>query len=48
MVEVILYPNTYKSFLYQLNPEGILVEGILRIDDLNRHVVAEKIKPFGG
>lgn len=48
MVEVILYPNTYKSFLYQLNPEGILVEGILRIDDLNRHVVAEKIKSFGG
>ncbi len=48
MIEIILYPDTYKSFLYQLNPQGILIEGIIRIQDANIHMVAKKIKAFGG
>jgi DNA polymerase-3 subunit alpha len=48
MVEVILYPRTYKACLYELNPEGILVEGTLRIEDGLTHIVAEKIKALGG
>ncbi|XID92344.1 DNA polymerase III subunit alpha [Paenibacillaceae bacterium WGS1546] len=48
MIEAVLYPQTYKSFLYQLNPQGILIEGILRKQETNLHVVAQKIKAFGG
>lgn len=48
MVEAVLYPDTYKSFLYQLNPQGILIEGVIRMQDANLHMVAEKIKAFGG
>jgi DNA polymerase III subunit alpha len=48
MVEVILYPEVYKTFLYQLNPMGIMLEGILRAEDLTCQVIAEKIKDFGG
>jgi DNA polymerase-3 subunit alpha len=48
MVEVVLYPETYKAFLYQLNPRGIMIEGILRTKNMTCQVIAEKIKAFGG
>lgn len=48
MVEVILSPQTYKSNLYQLNPQGIIVQGILRGDRMNVEVVAERITSLGG
>ncbi|TEB15626.1 DNA polymerase III subunit alpha [Pelotomaculum sp. FP] len=48
MVEVSLYPKTYKACLYELNPQGIIVEGILYSEDKNLHIVAEKIKALGG
>ncbi len=48
MIEVVLYPKTYKSCLYQLNPEGIIVEGFLRTQDMSTQVVAEKMKALGG
>jgi DNA polymerase-3 subunit alpha len=44
MIEVTLYPNTYKACLYELDPEGLMIEGIVRTDDGASHVVAEKIK----
>ncbi|WP_219641007.1 DNA polymerase III subunit alpha [Cohnella sp. CFH 77786] len=48
MIEAVVYPDTYKTFLYELNPRGILIEGTLRNRDAHRHVVAEKIKAIGG
>jgi len=48
MVEVVIYPKVYKTFLYELNPEGIIVEGILRKEDTALYVTAEKIKSLGG
>lgn len=48
MIETVLYPDTYKSFLYQLNPRGILIEGMIRVQDANMHMIAKKIKSFGG
>ncbi|WP_223068356.1 DNA polymerase III subunit alpha [Paenibacillus caui] len=48
MLETILYPEIYESFLYELNPQGILIEGIIRTNDMNTHMIAEKIKAFGG
>ncbi|XEC94765.1 DNA polymerase III subunit alpha [Paenibacillus tarimensis] len=48
MIETVLYPDTYKSFLYQLNPQGILIEGIIRMHETKMHMVAKKIKAFGG
>lgn len=48
MVEVVIYPKVYKAFLYELNPEGIIVEGILRKEDTALYVSAEKIKSLGG
>lgn len=47
MVEVVIYPKVYKTFLYELNPEGILVEGTLRKENLSLFVTAEKIKSLG-
>lgn len=44
MIEVMLYTDTYKACLYELDPEGLLIEGIVRTDDGASHVVAEKIK----
>lgn len=48
MIEVILYPGTYKSFLYELNPQGILLEGFVRMQNEQMQVVADKIKALGG
>lgn len=48
MIEVVLYPRTYKSFLYELNPRGILLEGIVRMQNEQVHVIADKIKALGG
>ncbi|WP_425803113.1 hypothetical protein ACHOLT_17180 [Desulfitobacterium sp. Sab5] len=48
MVEVVIYPKVYKTFLYELNPKGIIVEGILRKEDMSLSVTAEKIKSLGG
>ncbi|MGM0881712.1 MAG: DNA polymerase III subunit alpha [Bacillota bacterium] len=48
MIETVLYPGTYKSFLYQLNPQGILIEGIIRMQDTKMHMIAKKIKALGG
>ena len=48
MIEVVVYPKTYKSFLYELNPRGILLEGIVRLQNERVHVVADKIKALGG
>lgn len=48
MIEVVLYPKTYTSFLYELNPRGILLEGIVRVQNERVHVVADKIKALGG
>ncbi|SEM91329.1 DNA polymerase III subunit alpha [Lihuaxuella thermophila] len=48
MVEVVLYPEIYKAFLYQLNPLGIMVEGSLRTGNQTCQVIAEKIKALGG
>lgn len=48
MIETVLYPDTYSFFLYELNPRGILIEGILRTRETNFHMVAEKIKALGG
>lgn len=48
MIEVVLYPKTYKCFLYELNPRGILLEGIVRVQNERVHVVADKIKALGG
>lgn len=48
MVEVVIYPKVYKTFLYELNPKGIIIEGILRKEDMTLSVTAEKIKSLGG
>ncbi|WP_380029555.1 DNA polymerase III subunit alpha [Effusibacillus consociatus] len=48
MAEVILYPETYKNCLYELNPAGIVVEGVLRRTDGSLQICAEKIKALGG
>ncbi|CAH8246509.1 DNA polymerase III subunit alpha [Paenibacillus melissococcoides] len=48
MIEVVLYPTTYKSFLYELNPKGILLEGDVRKQNGQARVVADKIKALGG
>ncbi|MBU5443645.1 DNA polymerase III subunit alpha [Paenibacillus sp. MSJ-34] len=48
MIEVMLYPKTYKSFLYELNPQGILLEGDVRMRNGQVHVIADKIKALGG
>ncbi|WP_052702990.1 DNA polymerase III subunit alpha [Paenibacillus beijingensis] len=48
MIETVLSPGTYNSFLYELNPRGILIEGLLRMKETNVHMVAEKIKALGG
>ncbi|MEB3101414.1 DNA polymerase III subunit alpha [Ferviditalea candida] len=48
MAEVVLYPKIYKHGLYELNPQGIIVEGILRIEEMTFRIVAEKIKALGG
>ncbi|NGP59548.1 DNA polymerase III subunit alpha [Paenibacillus thiaminolyticus] len=48
MIEVVLYPSTYKSFLYELNPKGILLEGDVRKQNGQARVVADKIKALGG
>lgn len=48
MIEVVLYPATYKSFLYELNPKGILLEGDVRKQNGQARVVADKIKALGG
>jgi DNA polymerase III subunit alpha len=48
MVEVVIYPKVYKAFLYELNPKGIIIEGILRKEDMTLYVTAEKIKSLGG
>lgn len=47
MVEIIVDPTTYNSYLYQLNPEGIIVEGILRTGQGLPQLIAEKIKALG-
>lgn len=48
MVEVVINTKVYKNYLYELNPEGIIVEGILRKEDMALYVTAEKIKSLGG
>lgn len=48
MVEVIIYTNAYKKYLYELNPEGIIVQGLLQKEDMKLYVIAEKIKSLGG
>ncbi|NKI22230.1 DNA polymerase III subunit alpha [Paenibacillus dendritiformis] len=48
MIEVVLYPSTYESFLYELNPKGILLEGDVRKQNGQARVVADKIKALGG
>lgn len=48
MIEVVLYPATYKSFLYELNPKGILLEGDVRMQNGQARIVADKIKALGG
>ncbi|GIP32819.1 DNA polymerase III subunit alpha [Paenibacillus sp. J2TS4] len=48
MIEVVLYPKTYKAFLYELNPQGILLEGDVRMKNGQVHVIADKIKALGG
>ncbi len=47
MVEVVVYPKVYKTFLYEFNPEGIIIEGVLRKEDMSLYVTAEKIKALG-
>ncbi|GMQ61242.1 DNA polymerase III subunit alpha [Vallitalea maricola] len=48
MVEILVYPKTYEMYLYELNPQGIIVEGILTNLDTRLYVKAEKIKGLGG
>lgn len=48
MIEVVLSPATYKSFLYELNPKGILLEGDVRMQNGQARIVAYKIKALGG
>lgn len=48
MIEAVMYPDTYKAFLYELNPRGILIEGIVRTQEGKMHVVTHKIKALGG
>ncbi|MFD1955282.1 DNA polymerase III subunit alpha [Paenibacillus thailandensis] len=48
MIEAVVYPETYENFLYELNPKGILLEGVVRMRNGQYHVVAEKIKALGG
>ena len=43
MVEVVVYPKVYKTCLYELNPEGIIIEGILRKENMALNVTAETI-----
>ncbi|MFD0715347.1 DNA polymerase III subunit alpha [Paenibacillus sp. GCM10027626] len=48
MVEVVLYPEAYNNFLYELHPRGILLEGNVRMQNGQVQVVADKIKALGG
>ncbi|SFG41387.1 DNA polymerase-3 subunit alpha [Desulfotomaculum arcticum] len=43
-VEVILFPGTYKQYLYELNPEGILIKGKLCFEGEQPKVIAESIR----
>jgi DNA polymerase-3 subunit alpha len=44
MVEVVLYPDIYKMCLYELNPNGMMIEGIVKSDDGTARVIAQRIK----
>ncbi|AGL00566.1 DNA polymerase III subunit alpha [Desulfoscipio gibsoniae] len=43
-VEVILFPGTYQKYLYELNPEGILVRGKICFEGEQPKVIAESIR----
>lgn len=43
-VEVILFPRTYQQYLYQLDPEGILVKGKLFFEGEQPRVIAQSIR----
>lgn len=43
-VEIILFPRTYQQYLYELNPEGILVRGKLFFEGEQPKVIAESIR----
>ncbi len=45
-VEVILFPRTYQRYLYELNPEGIIVKGKLIFEGEQPKVIAESIRAF--
>lgn len=43
-VEVLVLPSTYERYLYELNPEGILVRGKLVFEGEEPRVIAESIQ----
>jgi len=43
-VEVVVFPRTYQQYLYELNPEGIIVIGKITYEGEHPKIIAESIR----